>query len=816
MKTNRFSPVFPELRQQAIDEAHAALLSTPTQTDPSNSKAIAKRRQTAHGRLEGSDEQDIYAFDVSDDGDFQLGSESKKRKRPSPKNKAGRVKKNDDGDGYKEGTGSSRKKPIRRAKSTGGGEVLDLLDNTSEDDWRPNTSRPPTSGRKSTRGNTVGTDLLPPLPKSKRKPRELGKTTPHHDPQQFDGDLSLGFSHSDPSTTRSAEVQVAATESTSHTIASTFVIDLTDDTLVLQNERRAEYDALSPDLSTVESLQEFSVPNPGGVYNTPDLHSTIPDPPYDPNLPLSQIAAHIAAYSHVPEPHPLAPPSIASDSPLSSLENTPAKPAKKKPMRGKRAATDQHIGLGPSPDGDHGFGSFSIASEWRAAKGKARQGMAQATYAGRAKTSNAIDLFAAGNGGGSEVDDIWTGDGKAATKKRKPAVKKRKSTANDDDLELETGVQKAKPKRRKSKAIETPAIGNTEDELSGGSGKGYLNPHAIIQVAATASAESVPNSEVGVRLNANQRGKNPEDELHGVITVSNPPHNGIYDNKQLVFEEYRPPGHEIGVKKVHRGGHPTFLDEPIDGDSSSITLGVVGGPGATGKAATGQPAASDPFVFIERELELLSEPAKPTKKDTHAAKRRKSKKDESEEEDWTGDPEPTRKPAPKKETKAKTPRVTKKAAAAAAQEAKEKEKQQLLYETIKDPDNGDEDLPPTAIIADPEPAKQTPVPEPTKKGARKIPAAKEAKKKRVTKTIATSKETVSDTDDEEDGKKDISILVPEPKPEARKEEPQTPSKKLVEKVKKTPHSPINKGPVKFRVGLSRRAHIEPLLKIIRK
>lgn len=826
MKTNPVSAVPPELRQKAIDEAHAALLSSPTQTDPGNSKATAtaKRRQTAHGKLEGSGEQDIYAFNASDDADFHPSSDSKKRKRPSSENKAVRIKPNNDDDDYEEGTGSSRKKPARRAKSAGDMSVLDLLDNTSEDDWRPNASRPPTSGKKSTRGNTVGSDLLPPLPKPKRKPRESAKTAP----QQFDGNLSLGF---EPSNTRSAEIQVAATEPTSHTAASTFVIDLTHDELVLRNERRAEYDALSPALSAAESLQEFSTTNRGGVYNTPDLYSTIPDPPYNPNLPPSQIAAHLAAYAHVPESHPLAPPSVASDSPLSSLENTPVKSVKKKPTQKKRAATDQNLGLNFSPEGDHGFGSFPIASEWRAAKGKARQGMAQATYAGRAKTSNAVDLLAVGNDGGSELDDIWNGDGKATAKKKKPGVKKRKSTAsNDADLGVETKAQKAKPKRRKSKAIEALVIGDTEDELSGGSKKrdisphgviqvaatasteSLLNPHAIIQVAATASAESPPNPQVSVKPNTNQKSKILEDDT---ITINNSPHDRTGNGNQLVAEEYKPPAHGTKVKKVHRWGRPKFLDEPVGGDNVPLTSGVVDGASAAGNAGADQPAAPNPPVSVESEPELLLEPLKPAKKEIPAAKRRKSKKDESEEEDWTGDPEPARKPASKKETKAKTPRVTKKDAAAAAREAREqKEKPQLQYETIEDSGDESEDLAPTAIIVDPEPAKQIPAPEPTKKGAKKMPAKKAAKPKKAAKVIATSKETVSDTD--EDEKKDTSTLVPESKPETPKEEPQTPSKKLVEKVRKTPHSPINKGPVKFRVGLSRRAHIEPLLKIIRK
>lgn len=816
METNRFAPVFPELRQKAIDEAHAALLSTPTQTDPRNPKVTVKRRQTAYGRLEGAVEQDIYAFDVSED-DFHPGSGGKKRKRTS-KNKAGQMKKNDDDDGYEEEARPSKKKPIKRSRSTGGGmSVLDLLNDTSEDDWHPDVSKLPKSGRKSTRGNTVDTDLLPPLPKPKRKPRETVKTTAHHEPQQFDGSLSLGFIHSDnPSNPRSAEIQVAATEPISHTAASTFMIDLTHDELVLQNERRAEYDAVSPGLSTAESPQGIVTTNSGGIYGTPDLRSTIPDPSYDPNLPPSQIAAHIPTYCHIPEPHPLAPPSIASDSPLSSLENSPAKPAKKIPKQKKRAATDQHLGLNFVPEGDHGFSSFPIASEWRAAKGKARQGMIQATYAGRAKTSDAIDLFAAGNDGGSEIDDVWTGGGKSVAKRKKPAAKRRKSAANDGSgLGAETGARGAKQKRRKSKAIETLIIGDTEDECSGGSRKEDLRPQGIIQVAATASAESFVTPQVKINPNTDQKNRKSEDEPYDTVAVSNSPQARTDNVDRLAPEEYRPPGHGIGVKKVHRWGRPKFLDEPIDGVDSSLTPGAVGGATSADPTTT-DPPAPNPLVVIvlEQEPGLLPEPAKPTKKTIPLVKRRKSKKDESEEEDWTGDHESTKKPAAKKEAKAKTPRVAKKAMAAAARETKEqKENPQPLYQTTKGSGDENEYLEPTAIIAEPELEKTIPVPE-LAKNSTKIPGKKESKPKKATKAVATLKETVSDTDDE--GEIRNSTPVPQPKPETSKEEPQTPSKKMVEKIKKTPHSPINKGPVKFRVGLSRRAHIEPLLKIIRK
>lgn len=809
-KTDMFSAMVPELRRKAIDEAHAALLSTtpasPTQLNPGNSKAKAKRRQTAHGRIEGG--EDIYAFNASEgDDDFHPDSESKKRKRPSLEKKAARVRKNDEGDGYEEGTRLSKKKPApKRAKSISGGmSVLDLLNDTSEDDWRPNTSKPPTSGKRSTRNNTVDTELLPPLPKPKRKPREAAKTTVYYEPQKFDDNLTLNFNSGDLSNTHSAEIQVAATHPTPQAVASTFMIDLTNDELVLRNERRAEYHALSPEVSTVESLQDSPATNLNGVYDTPDLLSTIPDPPYPSNLLPSQIAIHLAqTHAQMPESHPLAPPSVASDSPLSSLENSPeTKPAKKKPKEKKRAATDQHLGLENSVEGDHGFGNFPVASEWRAAKGKARQGMAQATYAGRAKTSNAIDLLGASGVGGSEDDDMWAGDGKAAQKKKKPAVKKRKSTANDggDDV-----IPKAKPKRKKSKPIETLVIGDTEDELSGGSGDRSHDLLGTVQVAATASAESLLNppaeKRMIIKLNINQKDKVSEDELHGSIAVNNP----IPPTADNQLDIDRPPGLGAGTKKPHRWGRPKFLDEPKDGvDSSPSTL-------VCNTAAAAATVHIDTSASVESVSESLPEPTiKAAKKETAAAKRRKSKKDESEEEDWTGDPEPARKPAAKKETRPKTPRVTKKAAAAAAKEAKEqkeKEKAQLSPETIRGSGN-EEDVAPVAVVSELE---LEPVP------VKKAPTKKEASKattKKGAKVNTTSKETVSDAEDEEEDKRDNATPAPESKPET-KEEPQTPSKKLAEKVKKTPHSPISKGPVKFRVGLSRRAHIEPLLKIIRK
>lgn len=698
-----------ELRKKAIDEAHAALLSTdtpapPTQSDPSPSKSKVKRRQTAHGRLEGGG-VDVYAFNASDDDNFDPSSVTKKRKRPSSEKKPTRTKKKDDDDDisdYEQGAKSSKKKPAKRSKSASL-SVLDLLNDSSGDDYTP------TSGRKPTRNNTVPTDLLPPLPKPKRKPRESSKPTNYYEPPppQFDGALSLAFSPSD----HSAEIQVVATNEPAFPTPQQFMVDLTKNDLVLPSERRAEYDPVSPELSPTEFPPHIRSTN--GVYSTPDLRSTIPDPPYDPILLPSQIGVHLANHY---TGDPLAPASIASDSPLSSPENSPAvkpTPARKTPKEKKRAVTDQ---------GD-GFGNFPVASEWRAAKGKARQGMAQPL--GRSKTLNAL-------GTESGDDDIWVGDAKA---KKKPAAKKRKSTVNED--EAETEAKKPKPKIRKTKQIETLVITDSEDELAGPGG----DPDSLgtIQVAGTADAFPLPPLEAAknmtVKLSSNAE-EASADEL-GIIAV-----DSFSVQPDIVEESY-----------------PTVAQNKLSTRSGA-----------------------------ESELAVLDDiPKAKTKKQT-AVQRRKSRKDESEEEDWKGDPEPAK--------KKKAPRVTKKAAAKAAKEEKEK---RLSEEMIKDSDN-------EGPVAEPEPELK---PEPVKKKELKLSKAAAAKK---AKKEAEAKAEAEETASEEDVKENTP-----PAPEA-KPEPQTPSKKLAEKekAKKTPHSPINKGPVKFRVGLSRRAHIEPLLKIIRK
>ncbi|RPB09094.1 hypothetical protein P167DRAFT_538715 [Morchella conica CCBAS932] len=756
-----------EIQREGIDKAHAALPSTGTiapqvPADPLSERTKAKRRQTTDGRLE----KDIYAFDASEEDE---DARPNKRKRPLPAEKQNKTTFNRDdyetvsdyGDGRKKP--SSKKKPAKRAKSTGGMSIIDS-NGSDEDDW-PSMAKTPTLGRKSTRNNTHEVDLLPPLPKPKRKPKESPRiTTTSTTGLEFDGDLTLNFN-------RSTEFQVTGTEGPTPPTPHNFMVDLSKDHLVLPEERRAEYDPV-PVLYSSTELPEN--PPGNGAYGTPDLLSTIPDPPYDPSL-LSTIPdppydpslrSSQIEFQHLDPPHaaPLAAAPAPSDSTLSSLQNSPPqdKPPAKKAK--KRAATDQNLDF----TADNGFGAFPIASEWRAAKGKARQGMSQA--APRRKTMNDLDPE-------SGDDDAWVGEVKN-TKKKKPVAKKRKSAVVEEDGGTEVQKQKAKAKRSKSKPIETVTISDSEDELA-------VHPtvrrSATVQVSGTSSPKDATAIMVGTKTDVIP---NPGEEFSGSIAVTNSLPSVEPSEDQLMPKP----------KKVHKW--QMLKKQAVTGSNESgsplSSISVMNMNDAP------LPPPSSPPVPVSLEPKENPEPKKKL-----PAQRCKSKKEDSDEEDWDGDLEP--KKNQKKETKPKAPRATKKAAAA------REEKARLSNEMVKDSDDDGENV---EDLAQAEPVKKAP----TKKEP-KLSRAAAAKAKREKERIEAEAE---ETADEEDGEKKEAAPPPPPPPPPRQPlkvetQPETPSKKPAEKGKsKTLHSPINKGPVKFRVGLSRRAHIEPLLKIIRK
>lgn len=694
-----------------------------------------------------------------------------KRKRPLPAEKKNKTIFNRDDyeatsdydDGKKKP--SSKKKPAKRAKSTGGMSIIDSNE-SEEDDWRPSMAKTPTLGRKSTRNNTHEVDLLPPLPKPKRKPKESPRITPTSTTGlEFDGDLTLNFN-------RSTEFQVTGTEGPAPPTPHKFMVDLSKDHLVLPEERRAEYDPV-PVLYSSTELPEN--PPGNGAYGTPDLLSTIPDPPYDPPL-LSTIPdppydpslrPSQIGFQHLDPPHvaPLAALSVPSDSTLSSLQNSPPQdkpPAKKAKNGKKRAATDQNLDF----TADNGFGAFPIASEWRAAKGKARQGMSQA--APRRKTMNDLDPES------GDDDDAWTGEVKN-TKKKKPVAKKRKSAVVEEDGGVEVQKQKAKAKRSKSKPIETVTISDSEDELA-------VHPavrrSATVQVSGTTSPKDAAAIMVGTKTDVTT---NTGDEFSGSIAVTNSLPSVEPSEDQLMPKP----------KKVHKW--QMLKKQAVTGSNESGSplsfISVMNMNDAP------PPPPSSPPVPVPVEPKENPEPKKKL-----PAQRRKSRKEDSDEEDWDGDLEP--KKNQKKEAKPKAPCVTKRAVVARV------EKAQLSNEMVKDSDDDGENVEDLAPV---EPVKKAPTKKEPKLSRAAAAKAKREKKRR----DAEAEETA----DEEDGKKEATPPPPSPSPQPLlkvETQPETPSKPAEKGKSKTLHSPINKGPVKFRVGLSRRAHIEPLLKIIRK
>ena len=343
------------------------MTDTPIDTDTPPAGKVSRSR-TAHGRLEGSG-MDIYDFDPTE---LEVIKPKKKKKR-----------KKRDG-------------------------VVVLADESSSDGWTPGGRRGEakigkTSAKKATRSNTVGTELAPLLPKPTRRKPGTG----------FDGNLSLGLS---PDKDKPS--------------ASSFVVDLTNDDLVLATQKKKEYDAVSSDLSASCN----GVTPPGftsfvGSSSDPSLHSTFLDPPEDgtavPRQPWG-LEYTDPLMPALKGPGETSPPALNPPSLEPSTESTGASPVLIVSPPG--APTDDvHRGnVKKRSLTDQGVPPQSVASEWRAAKAKAVE---------RSKTLSDIPPIA--------VVSLSDGDYDPSKKKKKPKKKKEK--------EKEKEVTKDKPKRAAKK-----------------------------------------------------------------------------------------------------------------------------------------------------------------------------------------------------------------------------------------------------------------------------------------------------------------------------------------------------------------------------
>lgn len=357
--------------------------------------ATAARSKTTNGRLEGSigGELDVYDFlvDNEDDEDFEPPG-GKKRKRPAKKSKSVT------GQGEELSYENQKAKPGKRREGSATvgrlKSITDMLqDESSEDDWTPNSKIEKPAGKKSTRSNTNEKELAPLLPKPKRKPKDGAPVSSN----RFDSDLSLGIDITSVigQSGESSAVQPGGNDAG----FNSFMVDLASEDLVLGTQRKAEYEALSLGLTGGSEATLLPVNFMGRESDADDypVLSTIPDPPSD-GLGQSQPwglehSESLAVLPHQlpPQPPPQPPllleqqPIRMESSPLSSppieesstgpppsaaqIETSEAgrKSDTSKVARSSRAAkrsvTDGSIDTG-------GFGR--VASEWRVAKGRSK------------------------------------------------------------------------------------------------------------------------------------------------------------------------------------------------------------------------------------------------------------------------------------------------------------------------------------------------------------------------------------------------------------------------------------------------------------
>jgi hypothetical protein len=332
-----------ELRQKAINAAVDVLVAPSSNSSPQKDGGQQLARDS-HLTTENSPAipaevpagGDVYDFNIVDDDDINVTaptttkSATKKRKRAKT---AIGILPDNSGSDYEETTRPTKRKNTKQPKQQRSKTMpFAAVSIESDNVFSPDSKAQPVArnGRKSTRSNTGDQDLLPLLPKPRRK-KDLTKeltdflSAPALDKVKIDAENGEG---------RAAE---GLNQAPGVSPRRPFMIDMTHDDLTLPTQKKDEY----------QPIAHCAI---NSAFGTPDLDSTIPDPPE-----LYQLAADGPAQL-TPE-HPL-PESMTSSTP-------PPQPASK---RG-RAKTDIYVGVGS------GLDSIRIASEWRAAKGKGRQNL---------------------------------------------------------------------------------------------------------------------------------------------------------------------------------------------------------------------------------------------------------------------------------------------------------------------------------------------------------------------------------------------------------------------------------------------------------
>jgi len=365
-----------ELRQKAINAAVNVLVA-PSYISPPQNEQDSHLTIDIFPAMPGEVPTggDVYDFRIVDDDDIDVTaptttkSATKKRKRAKT---AIGILPDYSGSDYEETTRPTKRKNTKQPKQQRSKTMpFAAVSIESDDVFSPNSKAQPAArnGRKSTRSNTGDQDLLPLLPKPRRK-KDLAKeladflSAPAPDEVKIDAEGGEGG---------------AANQAPGVSPRRPFVIDMTHDDLALPIEKKEEY----------QPIAHYAIDTTMG---TPVLDSTIPDPPE-----LYQSATDGPAQL-TPEHPP--PESMISPTP-------PPQPTSK----GRRAKTDIYVGVGSGLDSD---GGIRIASEWRAAKGKGRQ--------------NLSDKQQLVNQHGDELA-MHSDGGPRTTKKKQPRKTKQKESA---------------------------------------------------------------------------------------------------------------------------------------------------------------------------------------------------------------------------------------------------------------------------------------------------------------------------------------------------------------------------------------------------
>lgn len=302
-------------------------------------------------------DKDIFDFDVDEhQNQHQHKPAERKRKKRRALTALDIPPEGDDDSDSDFGAAGSRAKKRSKKQKRSKTAPIPIIELSSDDDKTATAT-----GKKPARSNTGDHDLLPPLPKPKRKKKDL--TEELHD--------YLPLPVKD---------------------AAAFVVDLTLDHLVLPTQKKQEYD---PVVENATQHPESTLPDPPGVYMT-----TTVDPEYD-------VLVNSPPGGPPPAPPPPPPP--------------PQQPKRKK----RRAKTDSALAEFDSDRSMSSGAGLRIASEWRAAKGKAMQNLSSD------KTSPPPQ-----RGGIPSVDDTLPVEdhgvgeaaepGKKAPRKKGPPAKKQK------------------------------------------------------------------------------------------------------------------------------------------------------------------------------------------------------------------------------------------------------------------------------------------------------------------------------------------------------------------------------------------------------